>query len=207
MSATSLRRSLRTASRLRREIGLRTVGYLALRKALASGLGVSAPAVGRYIDLLVDLQLVRRLQPWSSNLGKRLVRSPKTYVRDSGVLHALLELETWNDVVGHPVVGPSWEGFVIENLVAAAGERWTPYFYRTEDGAEIDLLLERAGRPAIAVEVKRASAPDAGKGFRLATDDLKIKKRYVAYPGGEHYPMGGGVMAAPLADLVAELAA
>ena len=182
-------------------------GSLLNQSRLASGLGVSAPAVGRYIDLLVDLQLVRRLQPWSSNLGKRLVRSPKTYVRDSGVLHALLELETWNDVVGHPVVGPSWEGFVIENLVAAAGERWTPYFYRTEDGAEIDLLLERAGRPGIAVEVKRASAPDAGKGFRLATDDLKIKKRYVVYPGGERYPMGGGVMAAPLADLVAELAA
>ena len=181
-------------------------GSLLNQSRLASGLGVSAPAVGRYIDLLVDLQLVRRLQPWSSNLGKRLVRSPKTYVRDSGVLHALLELETWNDVVGHPVVGPSWEGFVIENLVAAAGERWTPYFYRTEDGAEIDLLLERAGRPGIAVEVKRASAPDAGKGFRLATDDLKIKKRYVVYPGGERYPMGGGVMAAPLADLVAELA-
>ena len=182
-------------------------GSLLNQSRLASGLGVSAPAVGRYIDLLVDLQLVRRLQPWSSNLGKRLVRSPKTYVRDSGVLHALLELETWNDVVGHPVVGPSWEGFVIENLVAAAGERWTPYFYRTEDGAEIDLLLERAGRPGIAVEVKRASAPDAGKGFRLATDDLKIKKRYVVYPGSERYPMGDGIMAAPLADLVAELAA
>jgi predicted AAA+ superfamily ATPase len=180
-------------------------GSLLKQARLASGLGVSAPAVGRYIDLLIDLQLVRRLLPWGSNLGKRLVRSPKIYVRDSGVLHALLELETWNDIVGHPVVGASWEGFVIENLASSAG-RWTPYFYRTEDGAEIDLLLTRAGRPDIAVEVKRASAPDTAKGFRLATNDLKVKKRYVVYPGSERYSMGDGVIATPLAELLAELA-
>jgi predicted AAA+ superfamily ATPase len=180
-------------------------GSLLKQARLASSLGVSAPAVGRYVDLLIDLQLVRRLLPWGSNLGKRLVRSPKIYVRDSGVLHALLELETWNDIVGHPVVGASWEGFVIENLASAAG-RWTPYFYRTEDGAEIDLLLTRAGRPDIAVEVKRASAPDTAKGFRLATNDLKVKKRYVVYPGSERYPMGDGVIATPLAELLAELA-
>lgn len=180
-------------------------GSLLKQARLASSLGVSAPAVGRYIDLLIDLQLVRRLRPWGSNLGKRLVRSPKIYVRDSGVLHALLELETWNDIVGHPVVGASWEGFVIENLASSAG-RWTPYFYRTEDGAEIDLLLTRAGRPDIAVEVKRASAPDTAKGFRLATNDLKVKKRYVVYPGSERYPMGDGVIATPLAELLAELA-
>jgi len=180
-------------------------GSLLKQARLASSLGVSAPAVGRYIDLLIDLQLVRRLPPWGSNLGKRLVRSPKIYVRDSGVLHALLELETWNDIVGHPVAGASWEGFVIENLASSAG-RWTPYFYRTEDGAEIDLLLTRAGRPDIAVEVKRASAPDTAKGFRLATNDLKVKKRYVVYPGSERYPMGDGVIATPLAELLAELA-
>ena len=103
-------------------------GSLLNQARLASGLGVSAPAVGRYIDLSIDLQLVRRLPPWSSNLGKRLVRSPKIYVRDSGILHALLEIETWNDLIGHPVVGASWEGFVIENLIAAAAERWTPDF-------------------------------------------------------------------------------
>lgn len=180
-------------------------GSLLNQARLASGLGVSAPAVGRYIDLLIDLQLVRRLSPWSSNLGKRLVRSPKIYVRDSGVLHALLEIETRNQLIGHPVVGPSWEGFVIENLIAAAGDRWTPYFYRTEDGAEIDLLLERAGRPAVAVEVKRASAPDAGKGFRQAAEALKVKRRYVVYPGDERYSMGGDVTATPVGDLADEL--
>ncbi len=180
-------------------------GSLLNQARLASGLGVSAPAVGRYIDLLIDLQLVRRLPPWSSNLGKRLVRSPKIYVRDSGVLHALLEIGTWNQLIGHPVVGASWEGFVIENLIAAAGDRWTPYFYRTEDGAEIDLLLERAGRPAVAVEVKRASAPDAGKGFRQATEALKVKRRYVVYPGDERYSMGSDVTGTPLANLADEL--
>jgi predicted AAA+ superfamily ATPase len=180
-------------------------GSLLNQARLASGLGVSAPAVGRYIDLLIDLQLVRRLPPWSSNLGKRLVRSPKIYVRDSGVLHALLEIGTWNQLIGHPVVGASWEGFVTENLIAAAGDRWTPYFYRTEDGAEIDLLLERAGRPAVAVEVKRASAPDAGKGFRQAAEALKVKRRYVVYPGDERYSMGSDVTATPLANLADEL--
>lgn len=182
-------------------------GSLLNQSRLASGLGISSATVGRYIDLLVDLQLVRRLPPWSGNLGKRLVRSPKTYVRDSGILHALLELATWNDVVGHPVVGPSWEGFVIENLIAAARDTWTPYFYRTEVGAEIDLLFERAGRPGIAIEVKRASAPEAGKGFRLASDALEVEKRYVVYPGDDRYRMGGGVVATPLSNLVDELAA
>jgi predicted AAA+ superfamily ATPase len=180
-------------------------GSLLNQARLASGLGVSAPAVGRYIDLLIDLQLLRRLAPWSSNLGKRLVRSPKVYVRDSGVLHALLEIQTWNDLIGHPVVGASWEGFVFENLIAAAGERWTPYFFRTEDGAEIDLLLERAGRPSIAIEVKRGSAPDAGKGFRLAARVVKAKKKYVVYPGGERFSLGGDVMATPLPSLAEEL--
>jgi len=182
-------------------------GSLLNQARLAAGLGVSAPAVARYIDLLIDLQLVRRLPPWSSNLGKRLVRSPKTYVRDSGVLHALLEIESWDELVGHPVVGASWEGFVIENLIAAAGERWTPYFFRTEDGAEIDLLLERAGRPGMAVEVKRGSAPEAGKGFRLAAQTLKVKRKYVVYPGEERFSLGGDVMASPLAALAEELAA
>jgi hypothetical protein len=93
---------------------------------LATSPGVSAPAVGRYIDLLVDLLLLRRLRPWSGNVGKRLVRTPKTYLRDSGIAHALLDRETWNDILGHPVAGPSWEGFVIENVLAVAGSRRTP---------------------------------------------------------------------------------
>ena len=181
-------------------------GSLLNQARLAASLGVSAPAVARYIDLMVDLQLVRRLAPWSGNVGKRLVKAPKVFVRDSGIVHALLDLETWNDVAGHPVAGPSYEGFVIENIIQCAGPRWTPYFYRTHDGAEIDLLLERGGQPEIAIEVKRSSAPSLDKGFALACEDLGVTQRYLAYPGAETYPVRHGVQAISLQALAAILA-
>jgi uncharacterized protein len=172
---------------------------------LAAGLAVSSPAVGRYVDLLVDLLLVRRLRPWSGNVGKRLVRTPKIYVRDSGVVHALLDLETWNDVLGHPVAGPSWEGFVIESVIAAAGDRRTPYYYRTEDGAEVDLLFERAGKVETAIEIKRSTAPELSAGFRSAREVLKPKEAYVVHGGSGHWPMGKGVMAVDLVELMRRL--
>ena len=172
---------------------------------LAASLAVSSPAVGRYVDLLVDLLLVRRLRPWSGNVGKRLVRTPKTYVRDSGITHVLLDLETWNDVLGHPVAGPSWEGFVIENLVGAAGDRRTPYYYRTEDGAEVDLLFERAGKVEMAIEIKRSTAPDLSAGFRSAREVLKPKEAYVVHGGTGEWPIDKGVTAIDLAGLMRRL--
>jgi uncharacterized protein len=172
---------------------------------LATGLGVSAPAVSRYIDLLVDLLLVRRLRPWSGNIGKRLVRTPKVYIRDSGITHALLDIANWDDLLGHPVAGPSWEGFVIENLIAAAGENRTPYFYRTEDGAEIDLVFERGGKPEIAVEVRRSSAPALSRGFYSAIAALKIKQSYLVHSGEDEWPVGDGVTAISLAALMKRL--
>lgn len=180
-------------------------GGLLNQARLAAGLGVSAPTVTRYTDLMVDLQLVRRLAPWSGNVGKRLVKAPKIYVRDSGIVHALLDLQTSNDLLGHPVVGPSYEGFVIENLIQCAGPRWRPYFYRTHDGAEIDLLLERGGQPEIAIEIKRSSAPTLDKGFGMACDDLKISQRYVVYPGDESYPVRHGAQAIGLAALARQM--
>ena len=180
-------------------------GGLLNQARLAAGLGVSAPTVTRYTDLMVDLQLVRRLAPWSGNVGKRLVKAPKIYVRDSGIVHALLDLQTSNDLLGHPVVGPSYEGFVIENLIQCAGPRWRPYFYRTHDGAEIDLLLERSGQPEIAIEIKRSSAPTLDKGFGMACDDLKISQRYVVYPGDESYPVRHGAQAIGLAALARQM--
>ena len=180
-------------------------GGLLNQARLAAGLGVSAPTVTRYTDLMVDLQLVRRLPPWSGHVGKRFVKAPKVYVRDSGLVHALLDLETVNDVLGHPVAGPSYEGFVIENLIQCAGPRWRPYFYRTHDGAEIDLLLERGGQPEMAIEVKRSSAPTLDKGFGLACDDLGVRKRYVVYPGMETYPVRHGALAIGLRALAALL--
>jgi hypothetical protein len=180
-------------------------GTLLNQSRLASSLGVSVPAVGRYVDLLVDLLLVRRLRPWSGNVGKRLVRSPKTYVRDSGLLHGLLELETLHDVLGHPVAGPSWEGFAIESLIAAAGERRTPYFYRTADGAEIDLLFERGGSVELAIEIKRTTAPDVSRGFHLARADVRPREAFVVHGGTETWPMPDNVTAIALRELCQRL--
>lgn len=174
---------------------------------LAAALAVSTPAITRYLDLLVDLQLIRRLRPWSGNVGKRLVRTPKVYVRDSGLTHALLELESWHDLLGHPVVGASWEGFVIENLIAVAGDRRTPYYYRTEDGAEVDLLFERGGRVEMAIEIKRSSSPALTKGFHSGCAVLKPRAAYVVH-GAEagRWPAAKGVEAISLRELMTVVA-
>jgi len=172
----------------------------------ASSLGISTPAVTRYLDLLVDLLLVRRLRPWSGNVGKRLVRSPKVYIRDSGLTHALLDLETWEDILGHPVAGASWEAFVLENLIAAAGDRRTPYFYRTEDGAEIDLLFELGGKIEMAIEIKRTTAPTLSRGFHLARDAVKPRNAFVVHGGEQTWPMGDGITAMGVVDMMRKLA-
>ena len=172
---------------------------------LASSLEVSAPAVNRYIDLLVDLLLVRRLRPWSGNVGKRLVRTPKVYIRDSGLTHALLDLVTWDDLLGHPVAGASWESFVIENLVLAAGDRRTPYYYRTEDGAEVDLIFERGGSIEIAIEIKRSTAPNLSRGFGSANEVLKPRQSYLVHGGDETWPVSKSITAISLVDLMHQL--
>ena len=173
---------------------------------LAGSLGVTSPTAASYLDLMVDLLLVRRLQPWFTNVGKRLVKSPKTYVRDSGIVHALLGLKDRDDVLGHPVAGGSWEGFVIENLLAVAPNGTEPSFYRTSAGAEIDLLL-RFGKELWAIEVKRSSAPALTKGFHHACDDVKPTARFLVYPGNEAFPLRDEVTALPLADLMNRLRA
>ena len=174
---------------------------------LAASLGVSAPAVGRYIDLLVDLKLLHRLPPWSGNLGKRLTKMPKLYIRDSGIVHALLELERRDDVIGHPVAGASYEGMVIENILQAAGGRRSASYFRTADGAEIDLVLEHGGVPEMAIEIKRSSAPSPDKGFAIACDDLGVAARYLVYPGTECFPLRRGAQAIGLVELIERLRA
>lgn len=180
-------------------------GTLLNQARLASSLAVSSPMVARYLDLLVDLLLVRRLRPWSGNVGRRLVRSPKTYIRDSGLAHALLDLGTVDDLLGHPIAGPSWEGFVIENLISAAGEQRTPYFYRTADGAEVDLVFERGGRVEMAIEIKRSTAPELPKGLRLAREVLQPKESYLVHGGTEVWEAGHGVTAISLVKLMERL--
>ena len=169
---------------------------------LARGLEVSSPTVGNYLDLMVDLLLVRRLQPWTSNVGKRLVRSPKVYVRDSGITHALLNISGYNALLGHPVVGGSWEGFVIENILSVIPQRVQPYFYRTTAGSEIDLVLEFPTQEKWAIEIKRNSSPSLSKGFHTACDEIKADRRYVVYAGADRFSMGEGVTAIPLYDLM-----
>lgn len=173
---------------------------------LARSLGLDTRTVNRYLDLLVEMFLVRRLTPWHANLGKRLTKSPKLYVRDSGLLHALLGLADDEALLGHPAVGASWEGFVLENLITAAGPDASAHFYRTSGGAEIDLLLHWPGGELWAIEVKRSLAPKAERGFHSACDDLQPARKLLVYPGDEPYPLGHGVQAMPLAALCQELA-
>ena len=169
----------------------------------AAGLALSAPTVSGYIDLLVDLLLVRRLRPFHANVKKRLVKSPKVYVRDSGLLHALLGLADHDALAGHPVVGPSWEGFVIENLLAVAPPRTMASFYRTQAGAEIDLLLEIPGkRGPWAIEIKRGLSARLGKGFHHAHEDVRPERAFVVHPGEERYPVSKEVEAVGLREMV-----
>lgn len=172
---------------------------------LARSLEVSSVTIGRYLDLMVDLLLVRRLQPWTFNIGKRLIRSPKVYIRDSGITHALLNIPSYNDLLGHPVAGGSWEGFVIENILSVVSTRVLPFYYGTPGGAEIDLVLEFSGTEKWAIEIKRSSAPTLSKGFYLACEDIKPERRYVVYAGTESFSMASGVTAISLYELMEEV--
>ena len=177
-------------------------GALLNASQIAASLSVSAQTVTRYIDLLCDLLLVRRLTPIHPNVGKRLVKAPKVYVRDSGLLHELLGIGDYNALAGHPIRGASWEGFVIENLIAVLRGRTIPGFYRTAAGAEIDLILERPSRGPIAIEIKSGAVPSVTKGFHMAIADLKPAASFVVYAGEERYPIGAGIEAIGLRELM-----
>jgi predicted AAA+ superfamily ATPase len=172
---------------------------------LAKSLGVDGKTVASYLDLLVDLLLVRRLETWHSNSGKRLVKSPRIYVRDSGLVHALLGITSREDLLGHPVAGPSWEGFVIETLIAAAPEGTAANFYRTAAGAEIDLLLTLPGEERWAIEIKRSLTPRVERGFHHACLDLAPARRILIYPGEESFGIGAGIEVMSLASAGAML--
>lgn len=182
-------------------------GTLLNASRLAASLSVSTPTVISYIGLLVDLLLVRRLAPVLPNLSKRLVKSPKVYVRDSGLLHALLDIASYNDLAGHPVLGASWEGFVIENLLAAAPARTRAGFYRTAAGAEIDLVLELPGRHGTwAIEIKRAITGALPRGFHVGLADIKPRRAFVVHGGEDRFPVARNVEAIGLRALTEELA-
>lgn len=181
-------------------------GGLLNSSKLAANLAVTAPTITSYVDLLVDLFLVRRLQPYHKNVGKRLIKSPKTYVKDSGILHALLNIETFNDLMGHPVIGSSWEGFVIENILSTLSMRVQSSFYKTAAGAEIDLVLDfgyKHGKWAI--EVKRSLSPKLEKGFISALETVQPQKSFIVYPGQERYPLSKDIEVISLKEICSEV--
>lgn len=168
---------------------------------LARNVGVDVKTAAAYLDLLVDLLLVRRLPAWHANVGKRIVKSPKVYVRDSGLVHALLGIEDREALLSHPVIGLSWEGFVIENALSVAPEGTQGFYYRTSGGAEIDLVLATPAKRLWAVEIKRSLNPRPEKGFHVACADLSPERKFVVYPGEESFPLGERVQAVSIAEL------
>jgi len=169
---------------------------------LGGSLSLTGRTISNYIDLLTDLLLVRRLQPWHTNTKKRLVKSPRVYVRDSGLVHALLGLADYAHVAGHPVLGMSWEGFVIENLLAHTPERTPSGFYRTSAGAEIDLVLQLPGKTKPwAIEIKYGLTPKPSRGFHQAIEDLNAERAFVVYSGDERFPLSATTEAIGLREL------
>ncbi len=175
-------------------------GQLLNSSKFGAALGVSHTTVRSYLDLLTQTYMVRTLEPLVVNVKKRVVKSPKVYVRDSGMLHALLEIRDERELLGHPIYGSSWEGFVIENIIVSLPD-WQPNFYRTTNGAEIDLVLSR-GRTRIAVECKAATAPTLSRGMRSALQDLAIDEAWIVAPVTEPYPVSQTCTVSPLAHFL-----
>jgi uncharacterized protein len=181
-------------------------GGLLNASKLASGIGVSAPTATSYLGLLVDLLLIRRLPPYFKNVGKRLVKSPKTYIRDSGLLHALLGIGEMDALFGHPVIGASWEGFVIETLLAVAPAGTKASFYRTAAGAEIDLVLELGDRHGVwAIVIKRSTSSGLRKGNHHALEDIAPDRSFFVHGGSDRFPMTAVTEAIGLPELAQEL--
>ena len=183
-------------------------GGLLNSASLARGLDVDNKTINRYLDLLVDLLLVRRLAPWHGNSGKRLTKSPKIYIRDSGLVHALLNIPNLESLLAHPVLGTSWEGFVIENLLLLLPPQVQSSFYHSSGGAEIDLILEfqtDKGEQTWAIEIKRSLKPKVSKGFHSACEDLNPDRKLLVYPGDDNYPIGNGIEVTGFGQLTKEM--
>jgi len=180
-------------------------GGLLNSASLARGLDVDNKTIGRYLDLLVDLLLVRRLSCWHGNSGKRLTKSPKILIRDSGIVHALLNIPDQEALLGHPVLGASWEGFVIENILALVPNDTQSSFYRSSGGAEVDLVLEFPGGETWAIEIKRSLKPKVSRGYHSACEDLHPNRKLLVYPGEDQYPIGNDIQVISLNHVTREL--
>lgn len=173
--------------------------------SLGKSLEVDHKTIRSYLDILTDFYMVRQLQPWAGNTRKRLVKSPKVYVRDSGMLHRLLNISDFETLLGHPVLGASWEGFVLESIIQSLSSKWQYSYYRTSGQSEIDLILDGPKKEVFAVEIKRSVAPKVSKGFHLASEDIKATKKFVVYSGQERFPIASNTEAINLNTFLSEL--
>ncbi|WP_293784085.1 ATP-binding protein [uncultured Pedobacter sp.] len=177
-------------------------GNLFNGESFARSLGVSAPTVNRYLDFLEGGFLIRRLQPWFVNAKKRLIKSPKTYIRDTGILHRLLNIPGYSDLFGHPAVGASWEGYVIEQIYQTKAKQIDLFFYRTQTGAECDLILVQGITPIVCIEIKLSNAPSVSKGFISCIKDLEPKYKYIITPKSETYPSSNDIIVTNLKNFL-----
>lgn len=180
-------------------------GQLLKISSLANSLDSRSATVNQYIELLEGGFLVNRLLPWYANTGKRLVKTPKIYLRDSGLLHHLLRIRNYDALLGNPAVGASWEGYVIEQIMRVTHRKWEYCFYRTQHGAESDLVLVSPSGELYCIEIKFSSAPVLSKGFYQCIEDLRPTHKYVIVPAGESYPKEGGVRVINLHDFLSTL--
>ena len=172
---------------------------------LSRTLGISQPTIRKYLDVLEGAFIIQRLQPYYANVTKRLVKSPKIYIRDSGILHELQNIRDLEQLYGHPTIGASWEGYVIEQIRREAGTGWQLYFYRTHTGAEADLVLIDSRGKLYCIEIKSSNAPKVSRGFYTAAKDLSADEKYVIIPDGDSYPKDKDVFVYNLKDFLNEI--
>jgi len=169
---------------------------------LGANLEVDGKTVGHYLDILVELLLVRRLEPWYANVRKRLVKSPRFYIRDSGIVHRLLGIADYDSLLSNPVVGKSWEGFALENILSVLPEGAEANYYRTAAGAEIDLLIRFSGGECWAIEMKKGVAPKITRGFHQACEDVEVSRKFVVYGGADEFPIKNDTTVIALRNLM-----
>ena len=173
--------------------------------SLGASLDLNSKTVRHYVDILTDLLLVRQLKPWHANVKKRLIKAPRVYLRDSGLLHQLLGIYNEDQLLSHPIAGASWEGFAIENIISALPLGAEPYFYRTAAGAEIDLVIRLPGGALWALEIKKGLSPKISKGFYQACGDIQASEKYAVYGGEGEFPARGGALFSSLRSIMARL--
>lgn len=180
-------------------------GQVLNTSAIARSIGTDHKTVQSYLDMLEQLLLIRTVQPWHANVGKRLVKRPKVYIRDSGLLHVLLGIRDLESLLGNPIVGPSWEGFVMQQIIACVPSGISVHYYRTSGGAEVDIVLKLPDARLWAIEVKRSTKPSPRRGFHEAISDIKPSRSIVVYAGSERQTLRDSIEVMPLRDLLHEL--